>query len=266
MFNCQYFWKSGYIRFGDCVEKAAPQTIPRYRRGHNRIVGGTEVTPGEIPYQLSFQDTTFGINFHFCGASIYTEGVAICAGHCVFGEDYDAPVNLRIVAGEFSQSNDDGTEQARDVVRIVLHEDYSSITTFNDISLLFFDSPLVFNDFVSGVTLPEPLQEFTGDALVTGWGTLSSGGATPDTLQKVTVPIVDDASCRESYGELRVADSMMCAGEEGKDSCQGDSGGPLACGDYLCGVVSWGIGCAAAGYPGVYTQVSYFVDWIVANA
>ena len=86
---------------------------------------------------------------------------------------------------------------------------------------------------------------------------------------KVDVPFVSDQTCKLEY-PFSIAESMICAGERGKDSCQGDSGGPMICynGDgsgYLAGIVSWGIGCGGLFHPGVYTEVSYFVDWISAN-
>ena len=50
------------------------------------------------------------------------------------------------------------------------------------------------------------------------------------------------------------------------DTCQGDSGGPLMSFTnnqwMLVGITSYGTGCALADYPGVYTRVSYYVDWI----
>merc|ERR1711872_68208 len=106
------------------------------------------------------------------------------------------------------------------------------------------------------------------DCIVTGWGTLHSGDfLLPDKLQKVTVPIVGDATCDDLYNRNEITDSMICAGDieqGGIDSCQGDSGGPMidAKTKVLVGVVSWGIGCADAKHPGVYTEVAYFVDWI----
>merc|ERR1719410_2067839 len=85
-------------------------------------------------------------------------------------------------------------------------------------------------------------------------------------LMKVDVPVVTDGTCRLEY-PFSIADSMICAGEYGKDSCQGDSGGPMVCynadgSGYLGGIVSWGIGCGGLFHPGVYTEVAYFVDWV----
>ena len=59
--------------------------------------------------------------------------------------------------------------------------------------------------------------------------------------------------------------------EGGIDTCQGDSGGPLVCQEnstapfVLQGVTSFGIGCAEPGYPGVYTRVSKYVNWIQSH-
>jgi secreted trypsin-like serine protease len=53
---------------------------------------------------------------------------------------------------------------------------------------------------------------------------------------------------------------MVAAGREGKDTCQGDSGGPMfaktASGPRQIGITSFGAGCGAQGYPGVYTEVN----------
>ena len=55
------------------------------------------------------------------------------------------------------------------------------------------------------------------------------------------------------------------------DSCAGDSGGPLMvqAGEhtamYLKGIVSFGKRKCGTGFPGVYTDVEYYIDWIKAN-
>lgn len=61
---------------------------------------------------------------------------------------------------------------------------------------------------------------------------------------------------------------MICAGliQGGKDSCQGDSGGPLVNKQnsvwIQSGIVSFGTGCAAPNFPGVYSRVSEYQNWI----
>ena len=87
---------------------------------------------------------------------------------------------------------------------------------------------------------------------------------------EVEVPIIGLEKCQELYkNDDPVASTNICAGydEGGKDACSGDSGGPLVCPDseddwVLHGVTSWGVGCAEAGNPGVYTRVESYIDWI----
>ena len=58
----------------------------------------------------------------------------------------------------------------------------------------------------------------------------------------------------------------------GIDTCNGDSGGPLICkaGDFvgyvLTGVTSFGPKeCGQPNFPGVYSRVPYYMDWIKEN-
>lgn len=230
-----------------------------------RIVGGEEAVPHEFPYQVSLRRASD--NFHFCGGSILSENYVVTAAHCTV--IWDSPSEVQVVAGDHSQSQDDGTEQTVPVAMLKVHENYGSPKSFeNDIAVWQLAEPLTLNKAVAPVPLPKQMQDSTGYCTVTGWGTLSSGGQTPDVLMKVDVPVVEDSRCKLEY-PFSIADSMICAGEHGKDSCQGDSGGPMTCyandERYLGGIVSWGRGCAGYFSPGVYTEVSYFVDWLAAN-
>ena len=74
---------------------------------------------------------------------------------------------------------------------------------------------------------------------------------------------------------------MFCASERGRDACQGgneteeviqethepvagDSGGPAVNKDgVLVGIVSHGVGCGRRNFPGVFTEVSTFTNWIL---
>ena len=52
----------------------------------------------------------------------------------------------------------------------------------------------------------------------------------------------------------------------GVDACQGDAGGSVICdvdgSAVLTGVISWGIGCAGEGYPGISGRVYSAIGWI----
>ena len=145
----------------------------------------------------------------------------------------------------------------------------------NDWIMLKLDSPLQFNDAVQPTCLPPPNWAPDNDpnnrCFVSGWGTLSYGGNSPESLQWVEVPAVTNDICNQAYYNS-ITDAMICAGyaEGGKDSCQGDSGGPFVCLNndnkaLLTGIVSFGSGCAYAGYYGVYARVTKILGWIQSN-
>ncbi|KAK7065925.1 Transmembrane protease serine 6 [Halocaridina rubra] len=63
----------------------------RLPQSYKKIVGGSEVTPGELPYQVSLQDISFGFPFHFCGGAIVSESWVLTAAHCFDDVDTSKP-------------------------------------------------------------------------------------------------------------------------------------------------------------------------------
>lgn len=101
-------------------------------------------------------------------------------------------------------------------------------------------------------------------------------GRKSETLLKVEIPTVPFDKCKNTYSrQANLTHRQLCAGGQNqKDSCQGDSGGPLHLVGTINkvakfiqhGIVSFGPKlCGSEGNPGVYTKVSYYMDWILDN-
>ena len=226
------------------------------------IVGGTEVDPAcpncKYDFMVSIQSTGYW-GGHFCGGSLVRPDWVITAAHCVQGESAS---QLRVKIGLHNVNGTTGSE-TKLVDQIIVHPNYSGNSLDNDYALLHLTTE---SDF-------EPIQLITENAhdnepvmsTTMGWGATSSGGWGSTYLMEVDVPI--DNSCGNYYN-WEITNNMVCAGDNngGEDSCQGDSGGPLIMtngdGEYeLIGIVSWGYGCADAGYPGVYSRIWTRKDW-----
>ncbi|MGZ4270950.1 MAG: serine protease [Solirubrobacteraceae bacterium] len=249
------------------------------------IVGGSTATIQEHPYQvalLSAADTTSNWHAQFCGGIIRDATHIVTAGHCV----YDTPLRkgqvirpsqVAVLAGTSTLSDSAGDTAGRlSVSQVSLNPSFDDATLDNDSAVLTLTDPLTLapgssEDLISPVTASDWQAVPPGDDLVvSGWGDTTGAGDYPIDLQHVTVPLVSDATCESDYagsGQSVNGDLTVCAGDTvngGVDSCQGDSGGPLvrAFGpatpdDYeLVGIVSSGIGCAEAAYPGLYTEVA----------
>jgi len=242
------------------------------------IVGGHEATQGSIPWQLSLQHTE--TSKHFCGGSIINKHWAISAAHCFEGGKNLKEVNVftakntKLVAGAHDRRHS-GTSYL--VKRIIRHPDYERVEDGKDIVLIEIQGQFIFNTRVKPVCLPSRNYEWQagGMLMVSGWGSQGlsdESSALSRKLMLAEVPRIDKNRCQQDFdynkADYVIGNDVICAGVEqgGIDSCQGDSGGPLVGkvnGRFtLVGIVSWGLSCAGYRMPGVYTNVSHYIDWI----
>ncbi|XP_075167147.1 trypsin 3A1-like [Haematobia irritans] len=247
------------VQVGAIYDGTQDDSNPR----EGRIVGGWETSISYFPYQVSLQIS----NRHICGASIIREDLVLTAAHCV--DHYSNPYLYTIRAGSSYHYMGGIIVPVKEIVK---HENYNK--TINDIALLKLQMPLVYNGYVQAIQLMEEtgtLKEYQ-ELWVSGWGTQHS--AIPQVspvLRYTTVNKIPPRICYESYKALlKINKNMLCAGVDkgGRDSCQGDSGGPLIArstidsSPRLVGVVSFGVDCAKAQYPGVYTRVQMYHQWL----
>ncbi|XP_012288933.1 trypsin-1 [Orussus abietinus] len=237
------------------------------RNEESRIVGGQTTAPNEFPWivRLSY------LNKFYCAGTLINDRYVLSAAHCVKGFMW---FMIKVTFGEHDRCSERNPE-TRFVTRAITGE-FSFLNFDNDIAILRLNERVPLGDHIRPICLPtiQDNQYEGTKAIASGWGTMHEDGKPSCLLQEVEVPVMSLKDCRNtSYSPRMISDNMLCAGypDGQKDSCQGDSGGPLVAEREdkryeLIGVVSWGNGCARPGYPGVYTRVTRYMDWILSNS
>jgi len=204
----------------------------------------------------------------YCSGALIDREWVVTAAHCF---DNRTPSIIWLGRTNLTSGGIDA-----DVAQVIVHEGYEKDSFEKDIALVRLATPVQYGPSIAPIAPLSAEQEgnLAQDGVlgsVTGWGLLYPfTDVRPNALQLANVAMLSPEACRNTqYSSTSITDNMICAGfvEGGVDACRGDSGGPLVVrdglgGHRLAGITSWGEGCAQPGYPGVYTRISAFVDWI----
>ncbi|EFZ00099.2 hypothetical protein MAA_03876 [Metarhizium robertsii ARSEF 23] len=220
-----------------------------------RIFGGEAVKDGEFPFIVTIIDDTYGPS---CGGSLLDNTTVLTAAHCLIWSE-----------GWHNKTTGGQVIAAKPVLYPGFRRRRSSSHP-HDIAILKLSTPIQESKTIGYATLPDAGSDpvVNSFAIVAGWGRTGPQDDPLHPLKKATVSIQAREEC--SFGGRNATDNEdeVCAGGDGKDACQGDSGGPLIDKEtrHIIGISSSSSRGGTCGvYPGLYTRVSSYIDFIQEN-
>ncbi|XP_067648708.1 chymotrypsin-like serine proteinase [Haliotis asinina] len=238
-------------------------------RPGTRISGGTPLAPGDLPFLVSVQLHSSNVWYHLCGGALISDSRVLTSAHCISGSSAD----YRIVLGEHSLSQNDGTEEYFSVASYVRHPDYDGNAAGfpNDITIVTLANDAnTTSSAIGTIPLADAGASFTGqDCTLSGWGSIAGSVALQDTPSHATFPAISNAACTSLWAPVPgvvILPSHVCmVGTAGQSACHYDNGGPMVCNGVLVGLISWGDSSCEGTLPTVMTSIPYFRNWIDAN-
>jgi secreted trypsin-like serine protease len=261
----------------------------------DRVIGGTQTTNKEHPWQLSLQ-TRFG--GHLCGASLIRNDLVITAAHCV---DAFGARDFRIY-GKSSTGEMKKLRRLARVKSIHIHPDFKEKNLAHDIAILKLKRPISLSSEVKTIRIPdntkndfnfsENFKGIDGKLISSGWGSKEPPSNFPifsKELMEVEVKAIgtttfdmnDNVFNQNLIQDFNMSDEMIefllnhspnvlittgMIPETG--NCLGDSGGPLVYYEQgkdplLVGITSYAAGGSVLckGIAG-FTNIQAYRDWL----
>jgi len=213
-----------------------------------------------------------------CGSSylgyINNNHWLLSAAHCEFSNKIDF-ISRKACFNVDSMSNLLTDSSNFDCFNIIDHYLYKDIfyPFHNDIVLYKLENAIEIDNIPSFTFLTEKefFDRYDNQLVdILGYG-ITENGYLSETIRKGSVSIQSqnssiyldmDRSKESSF--LAINYQNLYNASDNIDTCNGDSGGPVydSIRNEIIGITSYGKGCALDGFPGVYTRVSYYVNWI----
>ncbi|KAL5283825.1 alphaTry family protein [Megaselia abdita] len=184
------------------------------------IIGGNQADIKQHPYQVAILSSG-----KFVSSGIIIKNNAVLTditAHRQLLLKYTFPGHngtLSVRAGS-SQKEEGGVEVSVKSSNVIK-------SSFEDLSVLYLDQPLVFNDNISNIPLMDRSPRIGANCSISGWGVNDTNFNYPLNLQSVNVSLVASSNCGVLNSNEPTVEGMFCL--RGGDACVGDSGAPLVC-------------------------------------
>ncbi|KAJ8976383.1 hypothetical protein NQ317_003338 [Molorchus minor] len=249
------------------------------------IIGGYEVQPHSMPYQVFLNITGEKNDTWICGGSLITPNYILTAGRCCYGYDIDSIYCksafgekgqfqlAKIITIELGVHNITAKEDSQLSLKssnFTIHPEFNmDVDAFvyeMDIAVITLPEPVKVTEAIQTIRLPNP---YYNDTFLNVAGTVGGWGLTNEYYEDSYSPvllamehrIMSNDECHTSYGDVHSYDGCMEISVSQTPST-GDFGSPLVINNITqVGIASQNI-LKVPSIPFIFTRVEDFLDWI----
>ena len=153
-----------------------------------------------FPYMASFGKFRGPDWINICAASVLSENVLLTAAHCFKKRDL---TNFQVLLGQSNLNSqlEQSTRQLIDISKVEQHPKYDNVSCYFDIGLIYTAKPIVFNDAVKPLCLPEKRSDIMHglSTSLAGWGATSERNRKELILRDINLAIYSKEKCNKKY-------------------------------------------------------------------